>query len=132
MTVKINNTTLFESIPKKDLFDFFENGEVDAKKVMKILAFKKKNVATFVKVPTCSIRYDKKIPPDLRLHIEKWAIALNLVANFFNDTQKAMIWFKTPNPFFNLVTPRDMILINKFNKLISFVQTALSENAKTI
>jgi uncharacterized protein (DUF2384 family) len=55
-------------------------------------------------------------------------LALNLVAQFFGDEQKTVLWLKTPNPLLGDMTPRDMIRIGRFKKLRRFIQNALSEN----
>ncbi|HLX52475.1 MAG TPA: MbcA/ParS/Xre antitoxin family protein, partial [Aquella sp.] len=60
----------------------------------------------------------------------EWATAINLVAEFFNDPNKTMIWFKTPNPQLGDMSPRDMIRIGRFKKLFSFIQSALNDNKK--
>ena len=62
--------------------------------------------------------------------IQEWAVALNLVAQFFRDEQKTVLWFKTPNPLLGDIAPRDMIRIGRFKKLRQFILQALSENEK--
>jgi hypothetical protein len=75
-----------------------------------------------------SIRYDLKMPEELMERMREWATALNLVANFFNDEHKTMLWFQLPNPLLGNMTPREMIRVGRFNKLLKFIQTALDEN----
>jgi uncharacterized protein (DUF2384 family) len=77
-----------------------------------------------------SVRYDKKGSKDLKQRLAEWATALNLVANFFKDEQKTILWFNTPNPLLGNMTPRDMIRIGRFKKLLNFIQTALDENKR--
>jgi hypothetical protein len=68
------------------------------------------------------------MPEELLERMREWATALNLVANFFNDEQKTMLWFQLPNPLLGNMPPREMIRVGRFNKLFKFIQTALSEN----
>jgi uncharacterized protein (DUF2384 family) len=68
------------------------------------------------------------MPKELQERLMEWAVALNLVAQFFNDEQKTVLWFRTPNPLLGDMTPRDMIRVGRFRKLVRFIQTALSEN----
>jgi hypothetical protein len=68
------------------------------------------------------------MPADLKLRLIEWATAINLVATYFNDLNKTMLWFQVSNPLLGDMSPRDMIRIGRFKKLQKFIQTALSEN----
>jgi hypothetical protein len=70
------------------------------------------------------------MPAELRERLIEWATAINLVANFFGDGDKALLWFQTPNPLLGNMTPRDMIRVGRFKKLLKFIQTALDENIR--
>lgn len=119
---------LFRNVPLKDVLHLFENGRPNAKKVVHLLNYKKEDVAVASNVPIASVRYDLKMPEELLERMREWAAALNLVANFFKDEHKTMLWFQLPNPLLGNMTPRDMIRVGRFNKLLKFIQTALAEN----
>ena len=122
---------LFNSVPKNDYLNLFHDGKVDGQKVVKFLNYKKQDVSVATNVPVSSIRYDAhKIPAELEERLREWAIALNLVEGFFKDRHKTMLWFSTPNPLLGSMTPRDMIRLGRFKKLLNFVQTALAENQR--
>jgi uncharacterized protein (DUF2384 family) len=70
------------------------------------------------------------MPRELQDRLLEWAVALSLVAQFFKDEQKTVLWFKTPNPLLGDMTPRDMIRVGRFRKLRRFIQNALSENER--
>ena len=122
--------SLFESIPYEDKLNLFEDAEPDAKKVIDFLRYKKRDVAAAASVPIKSVRYDKKMPSVLREHLRDWAVAINLVANFFNDEQKAILWFQTDDPLLGNVSPKAMIRAGRFKKLLRFIQTAIEENSR--
>jgi uncharacterized protein (DUF2384 family) len=122
---------LFETIPKEDYLSLFPSGDTDYEKVINLLDFRKKDVARASNVSLHSVRYDPpKMPKELQDRIQEWAVALNLVAQFFRDEQKTVLWFKTPNPLLGDIAPRDMIKIGRFKKLRQFILQALSENEK--
>ena len=122
-------TALFDSIPKQDYLTLFPKNGTDFEKVVKLLDFKKQDVARASKVALHSVRYDRpRMPKELEVRLNEWAVALSLVAQFFKDEQKTVLWFKTPNPLLGDITPRDMIRIGRFKKLHRFIQNALSEN----
>lgn len=124
---------LFSTSPKDYLGLFDQNALVDAAKVVKLLKYKREDVSTATNVPLIRVQYEeKKIPIELRERLTEWATALNLVANFFNDRNKTIIWFSIPNPLLGGMSPRDMIRVGRFKKLFNFIQTALGENEMDI
>jgi len=127
----MSGLALFENVPKEDYLSLFPAGDTDYQKVVNLLDFRKKDVARASNVALHSVRYDApKMPKELQERIQEWAIALNLVAQFFRDEHKTVLWFKTPNPLLGDIAPRDMIKIGRFKKLRQFIFQALSENEK--
>ena len=127
----MSQAALFRTVSEKDYFHFFDKDCVDGKKVVDILRYKKADVASAANVPLSSIRYEpQKMPTELRERLTEWAIALNLVEGFFQDQKKTILWFSIPNPLLGDMSPRDMIRIGRFKKLLNFVQTALNENQR--
>jgi len=126
-----SQSALFRTVPDEDYLHLFENNAVDGQKVVDILKYKKADVAVAANVPIESIRYEqKKIPRELKERLTEWATALNLVQGFFKDQQKTILWFSIPNPLLGDMSPRDMIRVGRFKKLLNFIQTALDENYK--
>lgn len=124
---------LFNTVPEKDFFNFFETEKdkslrVQPKKVVDFLEFSKNDVAAATNESINMVRYDDKMPIELRERIEEWALAINLVASFFKTTEKTIMWFKIPNPLLGNISPRDMIRLGRSKKLMKFIQTALNEN----
>ena len=127
----MSGTALFGTIPQQDYLTLYPSGHTDYQRVVDLLDFKKKDVARASNVALHSVRYDPpKMPKELEDRIEEWAVALNLVAQFFRDEVKTVLWFKTPNPLLGDIAPRDMIKIGRFKKLRQFILEALSENEK--
>ncbi|HVE44068.1 MAG TPA: hypothetical protein VNC84_02905 [Gammaproteobacteria bacterium] len=125
----LSQPPLFRTSPQDYLHFFDESAFVDGEKVVRFLRYKKEDVAVATNVPLSSVRYDeKKMPVELRERLTEWATALNLVAGFFHDDKKTIIWFFMPNPLLGGMSPRDMIRVGRFKKLLNFIQTALDEN----
>lgn len=130
--MSLSSPSLFSSVPEKDFFHFFnKGGVVDGQKVVDILKYKKADVAVAANVPLKSIRYEpQKMPIELKERLTEWATALNLVEGFFKNPDKTILWFSIPNPLLGGMSPRDMIRVGRFKKLLNFVQTALDENQR--
>ena len=126
----MSGATLFSTVPKEDRLSLFVGGHPDYQRVVRLLDFSKSDVARASSIPSISIRYDQRIPKELAERLQEWAIALNMVAQYFQDEQKTILWFKTPNPLLGNITPRDMIRVGRFRKLQRFIQNALDENER--
>jgi uncharacterized protein (DUF2384 family) len=128
--IPLSSTTLFGTVPKEDRLALFASGHTDYQKVVRLLDFSKRDVAKASSIPSISVRYDHKMPKELAERLQEWAIALTLVAQYFQDEHKTVLWFKTPNPLLGNITPRDMIRVGRFKKLQRFIQNALDENER--
>ena len=50
-----------------------------------------------------------------------------LVFRFFNDDKKTRVWLQTPNPMLGDVSPRDMVRMGRYDRLLRFVTQAIEE-----
>jgi hypothetical protein len=108
---------------------FRENGTPDAHRILDLLKFTKQELSVATSIPIYSIFYDDKMSPELKNCLSEWAVALNLIAIFFNnDIHKTTLWFSTPNLLLGDISPREMIIVGRFKKLRIFIQTTLNEN----
>ena len=46
------------------------------------------------------------MPQELKERLIEWAAAINLVADFFKDRDKTLLWFSISNPFLGDQTPK--------------------------
>lgn len=120
-----SSNTLFDTVPKKNFLSFNED---DYQKIIDSLGFKKKDVAIAAKVPEQSVRYDEKMPQELKDRIVEWVTLLQLVAQHFKDERKTLLWIKIPNHLLGGIAPRDMIRFGRYKKLLKFVVNALEES----
>ena len=122
---------LFQTVSDKDYFSLFNGDQTNYEGVIKRLDLKRDDVARATGVPSASVRYDGKIPKDVSQRITEWAILLNLVAQHFEgDINKTSLWFTSLNPLLGNFSPRDMIRMGRYKKLIKFVVNALLENSR--
>jgi hypothetical protein len=117
----------YAQFAKKDALSLFSKGEVNCVKVINFIAFKEDDLVKMVGISSNSTCCDA--PDALKCQLEKWAILLNLVAEYFEgDMEKTALWFKTSNPVLGDISPWDMIRFGRCQKLLHFVLDAVSEN----
>lgn len=122
-------SNLFSTIPEKDYLSLYEGKTAKLNRIAKYLKFNHEEVAKATGVPKSSVRKDNKMSKVLRDRINEWANLLNLVAGYFDgDGEKTVQWLITPNPLLGDISPRDMIRLGRYKKLIKFVLNALTEN----
>ena len=121
---------IFRTVPKRDYLSLFEDDTPNYQDVVEFLEFRKEDVSKATGAPLSSIRYDEKIPTEVRERLREWANLLNLVAEHFQgDSKKTALWFTMPNPLLgNNVSPRDMIRFGRYKKLLKFIMNAIAEN----
>ena len=112
----------------EDRFKLFQGRNIKGEKIVKLLNYKKREVSQASGISVNSIRYDEKMPKELAERLIEWATAINLVAGFFKNQDKTILWFNTPNPLLGEQTPKDMIRIGRSKKLVKFIRNALLEN----
>ncbi len=118
--------SLFNTVPKSNFLDLIGK---DPKKTVDFLDFDTNDVSKATNTAKASIRYDDKIPKELKQRLAEIALVCELVANFFDgDAAKTALWFKIPNPALGNIAPRDMLRFGQFEKLRAFISNALEGN----
>ena len=126
---EVSTERFFHTVP--DVCHLFSKSlQPDTKRVAKFLNYNKEDISAAANVPLSSVRFDERIPEALVARAREWAIAINLVGDFFQDEGKTMFWFQTPNPLLGNISPKEMIRRGRFRKLLEFIQTALDENKR--
>jgi len=121
--------SLFSTTASEDFLNLYENDDLQYNRITKILNFSKNDISQATGVAKSSIRLDERISKELKDRIIEWATLLNLVAEHFDgDPRKTVQWFTTLNPMLGDISPRDMIRLGRFKKLLKFVLNALEEN----
>lgn len=129
--MKTSGSDIFSTVSEKDYLSVFEGEKPDYNRIVKFLNFKKEDISMATEVSLSSVRYDNKMPKEVRERFREWANLLNLVAEHFKgDSRKTTLWFTTTNPLLGNVTPRDMIRFGRYKKLFRFIFNALVENKR--
>jgi len=127
-----NHGQLYANVSQSDPLAFWANHGLNYKRVRDFLDFDTNALSKLSGVSKKSVRFDSGIPRDLKDRLVQIANICNLVAEYFNgDSEKTALWFNTINPMLGDITPRDMIRLGRYKKLLKFVTQARSEKATT-
>jgi len=121
------SSVLFNTVSRQDSLKFWRGNMLNYQKVRDFIGLDTRDVSRVAGVAKSSVRYDEKAPREVRQHLENVANICNLVFQFFNDDVKTKLWFQTPNPMLGNISPRDMIRLGRYNKLLRFVTQAVDE-----
>jgi uncharacterized protein (DUF2384 family) len=117
------NNDIFVTVPKVDYIQGLKNPQ----NVVQFLSLQKSDVSKATGQPKNSIRYDSRIPHELKKRIQEIGSIINLVAEHFEgDLEKTLLWFETDNPLLGDISPRDMIRLGRYQKLRKFVLNSIS------
>ena len=123
--MSLNTQKLFSNIPQGDPLNFWNNHALDYGQLSEFLELDTSDLSKLAGVSKSSVRFDDRIPRDLKDRMEQIAIICSLVAEFFNgNAEKTALWFRTINPMLGDISPRDMIRLGRYKKLQKFINLA--------
>lgn len=118
---------IFETVANQDFIGL--NQQHGIEKVVNFLDFKKNDVSKATGQPKSSIRFDERIPKELKKRLMEIGNIINLVAEQFDgDINKTALWFNTKNPMLGNMSPIDMIRFGRYEKLQKFIFNVRSGN----
>jgi hypothetical protein len=119
-------------IAANDLLHLYRDGRPDYKRIADFVKLSKTDLGKISQVAKSSVRFDANIPEPVAQRLREIANIANLVAEFFaGDAQKVGLWFEIANPMLGNVSPRDMIRMGRYKRLLNFVIDAREAEAAT-
>jgi hypothetical protein len=124
--------SIVSHIANEDLLHLYREGRPDYKRIADLIKLSKADLGKISQVAKSSVRFDANIPEPVAERLREIANIANLVAEFFSgDAQKVGLWFEIANPMLGNVSPRDMIRIGRYKRLLNFVVDAREAEAAT-
>ena len=127
----VNTQTIFNNLPKEaSPFWNKQSRALDYQQIANDLfdvTDKKKKISEVTGVSKSSVRYDRKMPKEVRDFLNHTVTIFHMVYSYFNnDFEKTKLWFELPNPMIGEnITPKDMIYIGRHQKLLQIVSAAV-------
>ncbi len=108
----------------------YRDGHPEYKRIADLARLSKADLGKISGVAKSSVRFDAHIPEPVAEKLREIANIANLVAEFFaGDAQKVGLWFEIANPTLGNASPRDMIRIGRYKRLLNFVLEAREAEA---
>lgn len=121
--LKMGNPQLFNTV-SDDFIGFHKAG---VKTVVTFLDLHNKDISKATGQAIKSIRYDDRMPRELKERLEEIGNLINLTAGFFKgNLKKTTLWFNTKNPLLGDMSPKDMIAFGRYEKLRKFILNAIA------
>ena len=118
--------SIFNTVPESVKMNVFEGSMPRYDKITEILDLDKTQMSKAVGMAKNNMRFDERMPKELKERLTEIASIIELVGNFFNgDLDKTIMWFRLPNPVFGGISPRNMIRYGRYKKLLTFVTKSL-------
>jgi hypothetical protein len=131
-SLRDSRPSIVSHIAKADLLHLYRDGRPDYKRIADLIKLSKTDLSKISQVAKSSVRFDANIPEPVAQRLREIANIANLVAEFFaGDVQKVGLWFEVANPMLGNISPRDMIRIGRYKRLLNFVVDARDAEAAT-
>jgi len=125
-----SRASIVSHIASEDLLHLYRDGHPDYKRIAELTKLSKVDLSKIAQVAKSSVRFDAHIPEPVAARLREIANIANLVAQFFaGDVQKVGLWFEIANPMLCNISPRDMIRIGRYKRLLNFVLDAREAEA---
>jgi hypothetical protein len=119
------SSSIVGHIARTDLLHLYGADRPDYKRIADLVKLNKQDLGKMAGVSRASVRFDEHIPEAVASRLREIANIANLVAEFFSgDAVKVALWFELPNPLLGDLSPRNMIRIGRYKRLLNFVLDA--------
>jgi hypothetical protein len=122
------SSALYTTVPQHMSDVLFSQGVADPRKTATFLGFKNEDVATATGFPRKSVHLGASIPQEVLARLTEITTICALVMDYFSgDIAKTHLWFTTRNPLLGNLSPREMIRLGLYRKVLRFVQEARAQ-----
>ena len=115
---------IFNTVPTHDVFGFYNKGKIQYKEIAKTLDLKRKEVSKAARVAVKSVHYEEdKIPDEVKDFLMNMVWLLHVTHKHLKDRNKVIQWINSPNVICGGVSPKDMMCIGQYKKLVKIVDS---------
>ena len=120
---------IFNTVPRHDVFGFYNKGRIKYKEVADTLDFSRKEISKAARIAISSVRYEEnKIPDKMKDFLGHMAWLLHVTHEHLKDKNKVIQWINSPNPICGGFSPKDMIRMGQYKKLVRIVSSYIEGN----
>ena len=115
---------IFNTVPKNDVFGLYEKDQIKYKAVADTMNFNRQEISKATRVATNSIKYEEnKIPDQVKVFFIAMTWLLYTTHEHLKDGNKVIQWLDSPNPSCGGFSPKDMIRMGQYKKLVRMVSS---------
>lgn len=119
---------IYQTVPQRLPPVLFTEGQADLRKTADFLRFPSSEFARLIGTPRKAVRLDARTAEVIRVRLTEIATICALVMDFFGgDLDKTCLWFTTRNPLLGNISPREMIRLGLYRRVLRFVQEARAQ-----
>ena len=115
---------IFNTVAKKNIFNLYNNNKIDYQAVADKMNFNRQEVAKAVRIDLSSVKYEEtKIPDEMKVFFQAMILLLNTTHQYLQDENKVIQWLDAPNTSCGGYSPKDMIRMGQYKKLVNIVSS---------
>ena len=109
--------------------DFIIKGKYQYKEVAGLLNFNRKEISKAARIAVNSVRYEEnKIPDKMKEFLTAMIWLIHVTYEHLKDENKVIQWINSPNPICGGFSPKDMICMGQYKKLVKIVSSYVEGN----
>ena len=113
---------IFNTVPKNDVFGFYNKGKYKYREIVNTMDFSRKEISRAARVSIDSVRYEEnRIPDKVKDLLTNMIWLLHVTHEHLRDKNKVIQWLNSPNPICGGASPKDMICMGQYKKLVKIV-----------
>ena len=121
----VSQRHIFNTAPKHDVFGLYNTKRaINYKQVVRTFNFTKKEVSKATRTQVHSVSYENnKIPEEIKEFLSNMIWLLQTTYEHLQDKNKVIQWLDSPNPICGGYSPKEMIRLGQYKKLINIVSS---------
>ena len=116
--------SIFNTVPKNDIFGLYNKnkGHLKYKAVADTIKFNRQEVSKATHTNISAVKYqENEIPDTIKEFFINITWLLHTTHEYLKDKDKVIQWLDSPNPTCGGFSPKDMLLMGQYKKLVRIV-----------
>ena len=113
---------IFNTVPKNDVFGVYDKGRIRYKAVATAINFNRQEISKATRINISAVKYkESEIPAKIKEFFMAMTWLLYTTHAHLQNKDKVLQWLDSPNPSCGGFSPKDMIRMGQYKKLVNIV-----------